>query len=329
MKEIVKLACISKWHVHAPDFADKVLTYPNVEIKTVWDEDPAIAKKWAEELDCGYETDLDVILQDPEIDGVMICSSTVSHAELVIRAANAGKHIFVEKAPFATTEGAYAAREAIRRNNVKFLVSDPIDKPHALYAKALMDSGKLGTVTNVRVRTVHPKGLTGEQPLGFYAKETGGGGAMMDMGCHAVHTLQFFLGRPVSAMAMFQQMTERAREYDCDDNAVAIYQFSNGAIGVAETGWISPGKTFELDVCGTKGSIHIHGRFEISVYYEGGEWENVPESELPEPLTYPLLLWIECIRNDTEVTRATIDDAVCFTEMIEAAYRSQGRQITM
>lgn len=329
MKETIKVACISKWHVHAPDFANKILEYPGVEIKTVWDEDVAVAKAWAEELKCGYEADLDAILADPEVDGVIICSSTVSHAELIIRAANAGKHIFVEKAPFSTTAGAYAARNAIKKNNVKFLVSDPIDKPHALYIKNLIDAGKLGKITNVRVRTVHAKGLTLEQPIGFYQKEAGGGGAMMDMGCHAVHTLQYFLGKPVCAMAMFQQYTDRAKQFDCDDNAVAIFTFEGGAIGVAETGWISPNNSYELDVCGTAGTVHVHGKYEVRVCYDGGKWECVPESEMPDPLVYPLRLWTECIKNDTEIQRATIDDAVCFTEMIEAAYRSSGREVRL
>ncbi len=323
MKDI-NVAMVSKWHVHAPDFAEKLLTYPGVHITAVWDEDLQRGQEWADELGAQFFPDYEALLDDESIDGVVVCAATMAHDELILRAAEKGKHIFVEKAPFGTVEGAYRARDAIRQAGVKFLVSDPIEKPHALYIRELIDAGKLGHITNVHVRTVHAKALDLSQPPGFYSKEEGGGGAMMDMGCHGVHTLQYFLGDPVSCVSVFDSMTDRAKEYHAEDNAAAIFQFKGGSIGIVETGWVSPAETYLLDVCGTKGSVHVHGRFELYECFEGGQWEKVPENAFPEPLTYPLLHWVQCIQTDSAINRCTIDDAVIFTEMLAAAYRAEG-----
>ncbi|MBR6683467.1 MAG: Gfo/Idh/MocA family oxidoreductase, partial [Firmicutes bacterium] len=121
----MKIAMISGWHVHAKGYARQALEIPGVEIKTVWDEDPQRGKKWAEELGCDFVADYDEIMADEEIDGVVIDAPSSMHADLMIRAAKAGKHIFTEKVLTLEVEDAEAVRDAIHENGVRFVISFP------------------------------------------------------------------------------------------------------------------------------------------------------------------------------------------------------------
>ena len=85
----MKIAMISGWHVHAKGYAKQALEIDDVEIKTVWDEDPERGKKWAEELGCDFVADYDEVMADEEIDGVVIDAPSSMHPDLMIRAAKA------------------------------------------------------------------------------------------------------------------------------------------------------------------------------------------------------------------------------------------------
>lgn len=312
----------------------KTANYEECKIVAAWDDDPARGQALAQTCECPYEPDLDAFLANPEIDAVIVCSATVQHGEHIIRAANAGKHIFVEKAPFATVEDAYLAREAIRRNHVHFMVSSPMDKPRNRFALQLIEEGKLGEVTEVRFRLSNAGALDQTEPHGIYKKEENGGGAMLDFGQHGVHLTSWFLGKPVRCSAHFDYISPMAKKYHTEDNVVATYTFENGGIGVVETGWVAPNHECVLDVCGTKGTIHVVG--DDVTYYDdgtknvhdtityslGGNWISVTEDQLPEKLHYPLRYWIESILNDTPDDRQNIDEAVLWTEMLAAAYRA-------
>ena len=91
---MIKIAMVSRWHVHADEYAKELGNTPGVQIVAVWDDDIGRGKAWAEELNCAFYEDYDALLSDPEIDGVAVVSSTDRHPELLIKAAKARKHIF-------------------------------------------------------------------------------------------------------------------------------------------------------------------------------------------------------------------------------------------
>ena len=90
----MKIAMISSWHVHAKDYAKQIMELSQCEIIAVWDENKEAGIKWANKLNCKFIEDYDLLLKDDSIEGVVINSPTVMHTELIIKAANAKKHIF-------------------------------------------------------------------------------------------------------------------------------------------------------------------------------------------------------------------------------------------
>lgn len=349
-KKTIGIGMLGGWQNHAKRFAQLILSngklegdnfrhwkeaaYDDCNIIAAWDSDEIRGRELAKVSGCPFEPDLDAFLANPEIDAVIVCSPTVDHADHIIRAANAGKHVFVEKAPFATVEGAYLAREAVRRNGVHFMVSSPMDKPRNRFALQLAKDGKLGDITEVRFRLSNEGILEQKELTGIYNKEENGGGAMLDFGQHGVHLTSWFLGRPTRCSAHFDYISDLAKKHEVEDNVVATYEFENGGIGVVETGWVAPGHECILDVCGTKGTVHVIGDdvtyfedgtkdvHDTITYALGGNWISVKEDQLPEKLHYPLRHWIESILHDTPDDRQNIDEAVLWTEMIAAAYRA-------
>lgn len=314
---MLKIAMVSRWHVHANEYANELTHTPGVEIAAVWDNDAERGKKWAKELNCAFYEDYDALLANPEIDGVAVVSSTNLHPELLIKAANAKKHIFTEKVLAFTKADAERIRDAVVRNGVHFTISLP-HKTFAgvLQAKKMVDSGEIGQVTYMRVRNVHNGSIANWLPDYFYDRALCGGGAMMDLGAHPMYLLGWFLGRPEKMASAFTDVTDRGVE----DNAVSVMTFENGAIGVSETGFVSYNDPFTLEISGTKGYIHLQDAFRYKNEASNKEWVTVeaPQLTLERPVAY----WISSIRNNTENTLYGIDEAVLLTEFMDAAYRS-------
>jgi 1,5-anhydro-D-fructose reductase (1,5-anhydro-D-mannitol-forming) len=332
----VTVACIGGWHSLAKKFAKIVSEYPECRLAAVWDDDPKRGQAWAQELGCRFELDYGALVKDASIDGFVITSATARHADLIIRAADAGKHIFVEKSLATTNEGAHAIRDAVKRNGVHFLMSDPVIHAPVLYAKHLVDKGVIGDLINMHVRLINHRALDGTLwPIyPHYDLENAGGGVMLDLGGHVVHVLNFFLGKPIRVSAVCRPYTERGVGNGVEENVVAVYEFDNGSIGVGETSWISPDNQCTIDLYGTQGSVYANYK-EVRYRLIDGEWISVPSQDLPPEPAYPLRYWVESILNDIPNERigteeisyrcVGIDNAVLLTEMITAAYRSNGK----
>lgn len=330
MKQL-KLACAGGWHSHAKDFPHRIsqkggddhLSYQYVGI---WDDDPERGRQWAKELDVPFFENYEDLLAIPKLDGVLVTSGTTKHAELIIRACEAGIHVFVEKLLTVVPEEAYAIQKAVKENGIHFTMSDPMKTPDLVYIKKMADAGAFGELTCVRSRQCHGYGLSDPELMGpFYQKEEAGGGAAIDMGCHAAHVIEWFLGRPTGVTGIFNRYTAMGKRNDVDDNTVMLFDFASGAVGIAETGWVCPGQK-AFDLYGTRGMAHSDSE---GLRYKLGDadWVYVKQKELPEGPTYPLIYWAESLTDDFENTEYTIDEAVMLTEMLAAAYRSDGKQI--
>mgnify|MGYP000058453986 CR=1 FL=1 len=320
----MNIAMLSCWHVHAPEYAREIAAFPGAKITAVWDEDPARGRKWADELGCLFVADYQAILDDPAIDGVAVCTPTNLHGEIMIRAANAGKHIYTEKVLALTNEEADAIAEAVARNHVHFTISFPHKtNPKLLYIKQMLTDGKLGPVTYARVRNVHSGAVKNWLPAHFYDPTQCGGGAMIDLGAHPMYLLEWLLGHPKKVASMFTKVTGRPVE----DNAVSVIEFENGAVGVSETGFVSTCDPYVVEVSGTEGYVHLIGdTLRYRTEETNGNWVEV--CQVPEKPSSAIFYWLTSIRDNTENTRFTIDDAVALTRIMVAAYTASREQRT-
>ncbi|MEE1011249.1 MAG: Gfo/Idh/MocA family oxidoreductase, partial [Acutalibacteraceae bacterium] len=194
---MLKIAMLSKWHVHAEGYARDFIKTGKAEITAVWDEKPDRGKEWAENLGVEFVDDLDTLLARDDVDAVCCCTPTTMHSDVLIRCAKAGKHIFTEKTLACTVEECNEIAKAVEENGVTFVISFPHKAwPVVRFAKEHIENGDFGRVTNVRIRNAH-NGVSGNWlPDYWFVKEDCAGGAMMDLGCHPMYLLAYLCGKP-------------------------------------------------------------------------------------------------------------------------------------
>lgn len=317
---MLKVAILSRWHVHADGYAKQFQSRPDVTLTAMWDEEPEKGREFAAKLGIDFEPDLDVLLARADVDAVCINAPTNMHRDVIVKAAQAGKHIFTEKVLAPTTAQAAEIRAAVEKSGVKFCISFPHRTlPHNLLAKKVLDDGLLGDVTYVRVRNAHDGASRGWLPPHFYDEVQCCGGAMIDLGAHPMYLIAWLLGKPSEVSSAFTYVTGHAVE----DNAVSIMKYSSGAIAVSETGFVTGNSPFILEIYGTGGSLIINGKdIRLISTKNGGEiggW--VEPNRLPQALPDAITQFVEGVLYDKEIVFG-IDDAVLLTEIMDAAYKA-------
>jgi predicted dehydrogenase len=319
---MIRLAVLSFWHVHADDYAREGKEHPRTEIVAAWDEDLERGKASARSLGATFHADLAELLRSPDVDGVIVTTPTNAHRDVIIAAAQAGKHIFTEKVLALTPAECRDILAAVDRSGVKLTVSLPrLADGYTQATQKVLAEGRLGDLTLVRVRLSHD-GAVGRRwlPEQFFDPEEAGGGALIDLGCHPMYLTRLLLGgMPDRLTASYGHVTGRPVE----DNAVALLHYPSGAIGVVEAGFVNPQSPFTIEVHGTEGSL-LYGTPEakllvkISPQGRGDAWTEVP---LPEPAPGPFDQWVSHIEEGTTATE-NIALAVDLTTLMDAANRS-------
>ncbi len=325
---MLKIAMLSKWHVHAEGYANEALSTGKVEITAVWDENNSRGAEWAKELSCDFEADLDRLLARNDIDAVICCTPTTMHEEVLIKAANAGKHIFTEKALAPTVDGCKRIAKAIEENNVTFTISHPNRfRGEVKYILDTIADGKIGKLTTVRIRNAH-NGLSGGWlPEYWFEEKDAAGGAMMDLGCHGMYLLSAICGKPKRISSIFNS------PLGCpvDENAVSVIEFENGCIGISETGFDSSDSPFMLEAYGTDGCIQASNWNVTIKNKETKEISNmpiVPKTENSD--ASPIEKFIDaCVSKTGTPDGLGLDEAIALTELLENAYISNKTNTTV
>lgn len=308
---MLSVAMLSKWHVHAGGYASQLKNSGKVEIKAVWDDNAERGENWAKELGCEFVPCLDTLLARDDIDAVVCDAPTTAHHDILIKAAKAGKHIFTEKALAPTVKECEEVKAAVEEAGVTFVISYPQrGRPCVQLAKKLIAEGKLGKVTMVRVRDAH-NGVSGNWlPDYWFEAKDAAGGSMMDLGCHPMYLLAYFLGMPKRVTGLFTAPYGKP----VDENAVAIAEFAEGALGVAETGFISANSPQSLEIYGTAGSFISHGE-NVTLYGIDAD------ATLPEAKPSPLMQFVDAVIAGTGSPAGLgIDDAIDLTRLLENSY---------
>ena len=203
-----------------------------------------------------------------DVDAVFICSSTDTHADFMMQAAAAGKHIFCEK-PIATDIAKIKeALAAVEKAGVKLQVGfvRRFDRSH----KAVRDvvaSGKLGKPYVVKVCSRDPAG-----PPMSYVKVSGG--IFMDMMIHDFDMVRYLAGSDVTEVsATGTVLTDPGyAEYDDVDTAIVTLKFENGAIGVIDNCRQAPyGYDQRVEVLCEKGAVQDNNHLENEAYISTAE----------------------------------------------------------
>src|SRR5688572_14193900 len=120
---MIRVAVLSFWHVHGKDYAKEALDHPETDLVAIWDEVPERGQAEAVQRGVRFYDDLDELLAQPDIDGVIVTTPTNIHRDVMVAAARAGKHIFTEKLIAATVREAEEITTAVEQAGVAFVVS--------------------------------------------------------------------------------------------------------------------------------------------------------------------------------------------------------------
>lgn len=316
---MLKVAMLSKWHVHADGYARMLKETGKVEITAVWDDDIARGEAWAHALGADFEKDLDRLLAREDVEAVICDAPTTAHHDILLQAARAGKHIFTEKALCPTTAECLDVKKAVEDAGVTFVISFPQrGRPCVRFAREMMARGMFGKVTMIRARDAHAGVSANWLPEYWYEKKDAAGGAMMDLGCHPMYLLAYLLGKPKRITGMFTAPYGKP----VDENAVAIAEFADGALGVAETAFVSMHSPQTLEIYGTEGSMIAHGEdVQFASTRLSGVKNGFFKPDLPAAKPAPILQFVDaCIDGTGSPEGLGIDDAIALTELLENAY---------
>lgn len=214
--------------IHAENLVTRV---PCVEVAAVADVDLKSAQELAARLRIAQALpDYHAILADPTIDAVAICSSTDTHAQIIIEAAEAGKHIFCEKPIAHDLAKIDAALAAVEKAGVKLQIGfNRRFDPNFAHVREMVAAGKIGDPQIVRITSRDPA-----PPPVSYVKVSGG--MFLDMTIHDFDMARFLTGSEVvevftSAGVMVDPAIGEAGDVD---TAVITLRFANGAIGTID-----------------------------------------------------------------------------------------------
>ncbi|MDR2071779.1 MAG: inositol 2-dehydrogenase [Treponema sp.] len=170
------------------------------------------------------------LLKDPAIQGVVICSSTDTHADLIIAAARAGKHIFCEKPIDLSVPKVKAALEAAKQGGVTLQIGFNRRFDHNFaHIRELTLAGEIGSVHIVKITSRDPA----PPPPAYVAVS---GGIFIDMMIHDFDMARFQAGSNIAevyACGAVLADPEIGKAGDVDTALVSL-KFDNGAIGVID-----------------------------------------------------------------------------------------------
>lgn len=328
------------------------------------------AQKAAGEIGCQVWTvDYRDLLARDDVDLIDCCVPNYKHEEIVLAAAEAGKHIYCEK-PLATNvaEGRRMV-EAAEKAGVKTQMTFNFRFfPAIIRARQLVEDGFLGRVFSFRGRYYRSSYISYDKPLSWrLRREIAGGGALFDLGCHVLDLIYYLLGdfgsvqatldtlikeRPISAGAM-----EKA-PVDVDDIALMHLRMADGALGLVEISRMGTGTTndLQIEIFGDRGAIRFNAadpswlevydvrdagqplggmrgfrKLETVQRYEG---QKVPDWSMPPTFvrahTECQYQFLKAIQQDTAPS-PTLADGLRVQEVMEAAARSsaESRWVTI
>ena len=198
------------------------------------------------------------LLADPEIDAVYIATPPASHKPLALQAAQAGKHVYVEKPMARRSDECQEIVDVCRENGVRLFVAFyRRAMPRFLKVKEWLRAGRIGEVRCVRLvqhQRPAPEDLSRETLPWRLQPEIAGGGKFLDMGVHALDMFDFWFGRieRVSGIA-----TNQAGLYDVEDTVVASWQHESGVLGSASWCYVASDNADRVEIAGSHGRIEL------------------------------------------------------------------------
>lgn len=254
--------------------AEAIQHIPDAWVTVVCNRGEAAGRALAEQVGATWIADFAEAVTRDDVDVVTICTPSGTHKEIAVAAAEAGKHLLVEKPIDITLPRVDAILQAAEEAGVVLACVFPLRFAEGVHkAKAALDAGRLGrlTLADVYVKWYRPQSYYDGSWRGTW--EIDGGGALMNQSIHNIDLVQWLAGPVQSVMA---QTATLAHEMETEDTACALLTFEHGGMGViqgATSAW--PGDRARVELHGDRGTIVLEeGRIVVWQLADG-----TPEEE--------------------------------------------------
>ena len=299
------------------------------EVVAVVDPNLEAARKAAEELNANdYYSSLNEALIKSDFDAVCISAPTFVHCEVVVKAAEAGKHIYSEKPLSISLEEADKMEKTIKKNKVKFQIDfmRRFDK-NFLRAKKLIEEGAIGTPILIKSVGRGP-GL----PPEWYVDLSKSNGLLAEVNSHDFDSIRWLVGsnfKQVYALADNFKLPQYKEKYpDFYDTVAVILKFENGALGMIDGCCPATyGYDVRVEILGTEGMLQIGSKQAYSVLVwnkdknlisEGNQsWKTLFKDAYEEGARH----FVNCILTNSE-PKVGIIDGKRAVEIVVAANKS-------
>jgi len=305
---------------------------PHTEVRAIVSRDKARAAARAAELKLAYCRPFDrqaEMLASPDIHIVSIATPHHLHVEQGVAAAQAGKHLMLEKPVALDLAGLRKLQAAVRAAKVKTVVCFVLRwNPLFETIKAMLKDDVVGSLLYAEVDYFHGLGPSYAQYEWNVKKEIGGS-SLLTGGCHAVDGLRWFMGkRAVEVSALSNFSPHNPLKYEYEPNSVTLVRFEDGTVGktASSVECVMP-YFFNILLLGEKGSVRNNQVFSKRWVGQTG-WATIP-TILPDsgdvshhPFKEQVSHSVDCILNDRE-SHANLEDTaltheICFASEISA-----------
>lgn len=282
-------------------------------------------------------TDYEEFLSQPGLDVVVICTPSGTHLDYGVLAAQAGKHVIVEKPIEVTLERGRELIGSCHKNDVKLaVIYQNRFIEDVIRMKQAIDKGEPGRIFMVDASVKWFRDQDYYDSGGWRGTlDLDGGGAVINQAIHTVDLMVWFCGEVTSLHAFKGTFTHEGIEGE--DNAVAALRFKDGAIGVfrASTSVIPPVDR-KIEVHGTEGTAVLEGdtyRLMTAGKNKAGDGEEIKATGASDPLAgmtanhhkkqYDQIL--DAFQND-RVPIVSGEESLKSLAVVEALYKSAERQ---
>ena len=279
---------------------------PHTTMKSVVDIDKGSVSALAQRYHVQNSTDPEKTFSDPDIDAVTICTPTVTHADLALRAIEAGKHVLVEKPMTNTLKEAKTLIRAAKKHGVHLTVGF-VERfnPAVREAMRVVDEGTIGRVILAHTRRVSR-----------WPVRIGDVGVIKDLAIHDIDIAnKLFQDEAATVYSNAGSIQHGFEDYA---NIVMAYPAKRAAI--IETNWLTPRKVRTLTVTGTEAIINVE-YINQTITIENDKQITQPMIQNAEPLRLELESFIHSIITDTP-PEVTGEDGLKALKVCEAAIES-------
>ena len=319
---IIGLGYIGKIHLRHS------LKMPNVNLVAVSDLSKKALKKAKNAGIKKTFSNYEQLLNEPNIDAVIIALPTHLHLPCAIQAAEAGKHIFLEKPIARNLEEAKGIVAVAHKNSVKLMIGYPLRFNKSFRElKTKMESGTLGDV-EIAYATFISSGPFFHRaeshtplpvPKWWFNRDLTGGGALIDLGSHIINLLRWYFGE----ITHIKSHLGHRFNLDLEDSAICFTKFESGTTAIITAGWFLQGYQLKVEFFGTVDHAFVQHR-PGNRFVAATQMLTTGMSEFHRPHFDELQYFVNCLIKDSSPSPSG-QDGLKDLEAISLAYKNQIR----